>query len=373
MMPLQNTRVIYIITGLNLGGAEKFLVNYIINYVKSDNVIVISLKRNGKLENILLKKKIKVLHIDLNLNFFPSFFAAINNIKKFKPHIVSAFMYHACIVSFLLSFFIKYKKLFFFIRSTVNQISDYKFSTRFVILICSFLSNWTTATIYNSKIGIKNHERYGFNKSKSIYLPNGYKIEDYPFEKKSEINLYMRNELKISVNQKIIGFMARNHSMKGFEIFLKSINQILLKYKNVYVLILGRNNENSNHINLIDDSIRSRVKFIGEVLDPIKYVCTFDLFVNSSINFEGFSNAISENSLMGVPSIATDIGDSKIIIGNNGIVIDPGNYEQLQLAIEKYLIMNKLKLSKIGESARLRIIENFPMKKFIDKINVLYG
>lgn len=373
MMPLQNTKVIYIITALNLGGAEKFLVNYIINYVKSDNVIVISLKRNGKLENILLKKKIKVLHIDFNLNFIPSFFSTINTIRKFKPHIISAYMYHACVISFLLSFFIENKKLFFFIRSTVNKISDYKFSTRLVILICSFLSNWTTATIYNSEIAIKHHERYGFNKSKSIFLPNGYRIEDYPFEKKSEINLHMRNELKISVNQKIIGFMARNNSMKGLNIFLRSIDQILLKHKDLSVLILGRNNERNIHTKLIDKSRLSRVKFIGEVLDPIKYICTFDFFVNSSISNEGFSNAISENLLMGVPCIVTDVGDSKRIIENNGITVDPGSHEQLQLAIEKYLSMDKLKLLKISEIARKRIIERFSMKKFIDKINVLYG
>ena len=55
---MQEHKIVYFITGLSLGGAEKFLSNYLVNYSDPKKTIIISLTKKGKISKILKKKKV---------------------------------------------------------------------------------------------------------------------------------------------------------------------------------------------------------------------------------------------------------------------------------------------------------------------------
>lgn len=94
----------------------------------------------------------------------------------------------------------------------------------------------------------------------------------------------------------------------------KEILQNLARAKNVKVHFLG---------NLPHDTI---AKLLPEA----------HLYVLSSLN-EGMSNSLLEALTCGLPVVATDVGGTKELIKENGIVVEKESAQELRQAIEYYL------------------------------------
>ena len=104
--------VLFIITGLACGGAEKQLLDVCI-YLKNNygcNVKVISIASNNEIID-----EFKLSQIDvqvLPMNGINAFVKLISSIKKFKPDVIHSHMIHANIALALISPFISCKNLF---------------------------------------------------------------------------------------------------------------------------------------------------------------------------------------------------------------------------------------------------------------------
>jgi hypothetical protein len=97
-----------------------------------------------------------------------------------------------------------------------------------------------------------------------------------------------------------------------------------------------------------------------------------DIICMPSLN-ETFGMVFLESQAMKKPVIAAKSGAAPYVIEENktGILITPGNVNELEIAIEK-LIENKELRKKLGETGRKRAIEKFSLKKIIQKIERVY-
>ena len=62
--------------------------------------------------------------------------------------------------------------------------------------------------------------------------------------------------------------------------------------------------------------------------------------------------------------VVTDVGDSRQIVGDFGIVVKPNSVEELYKGIEKMINSNYI---EIGKKNRKRIIDNFSIDKMVKK------
>ena len=367
---MKEYKIAYFITGLSLGGAEKFLSNYLINYCDPKKTLIISLKKKGKISKILREKKFKICYLEFNLCFFLSFVKILNQIKQFNPNFFSAFMYHSFIIAILYSFFFKNLKIFFFVRSSIQKLTDYKFLTQLVIYACLLLSYRANKVIYNSKKSLTQHLRLGFNKKNSIYFPNGYIIEDFSIGDKKKYNFLIREKYKISLKTIIIGHISRYHEMKNTKFLIKAFNKIETK-KKILLMIIGREHQISDYLKIFKNRRNKKILIIKEVLDLNRFISCFNFHVSASSKIEGFSNVTAECMLMNVPCIATNVGESKKILSKFGVLIKPNNFLQLfnsiSLMIKKFSKNNFNKLQ-----SRQHIIKNFDMKIFNKNLLKIY-
>jgi len=68
----------------------------------------------------------------------------------------------------------------------------------------------------------------------------------------------------------------------------------------------------------------------------------------------------------GVPCVVTDVGDSRVIVGNTGIVVPPKNPEKLAEGW-KTMLKQLDENSAISEKCRSRIISLFSLERCVQK------
>ena len=117
------------------------------------------------------------------------------------------------------------------------------------------------------------------------------------------------------------------------------------KSKNFKILLIGKDLTNKNHkiVRLIDEySLRKNILLLGERDQINELMCLIDCHVLSSSYGEAFPNVIAEAMACSTPCIATNVGDSKNIIGKFGWttnIKDP-----IGLSKKMYHVMNLKKM-----------------------------
>lgn len=113
--------------------------------------------------------------------------------------------------------------------------------------------------------------------------------------------------------------------------------------------------------------IAQRVVWAGEMGDVRAAYNAFDVASLSSAFGEGFPNAVGEAMACGVPVAATDVGDTRQVIGDFGEVVPPGNPVELAMAWTRL----KRRLAEEGamlrERARARIVTEFGIDAMVSR------
>jgi glycosyltransferase involved in cell wall biosynthesis len=97
-----------------------------------------------------------------------------------------------------------------------------------------------------------------------------------------------------------------------------------------------------------------------------------DFVVSSSRFGEGFSNVLAEGMACGLPAVATDVGDAKLIVGDTGVVVRPESPDALAAAIRTLAAESAPLRAERGRKARARIVENFAMPHAVQRYVDLY-
>ena len=90
-----------------------------------------------------------------------------------------------------------------------------------------------------------------------------------------------------------------------------------------------------------------------------------DLACSSSCFGEGFPNVIGEAMACGIPCVVTDSGDSARVVGDTGVVVEPGQAPALAGGLNRMLELNSIDRAAFGENARRRIVANFGLDALV--------
>jgi len=171
----------------------------------------------------------------------------------------------------------------------------------------------------------------------------------------------------------VVGTVARLSRQKGIEYLLHAAKTVIKQFPDITFIIAGKGPLESQLKGLsIKLGISDKVKFLGFNDDIPKLLSVIDIFVLPSL-WEGMPNVVLEAMAAGKPVIATDTGGSKDIIdsGINGVLVEPKNSEALAEAILA-LLGDPAQRKRLGESARDKVKERFPIDKMVSKTEQIY-
>ena len=149
--------------------------------------------------------------------------------------------------------------------------------------------------------------------------------------------------------------VGRIISAKGFDRLLSAHKRLIEHGRRCHVYILGTGAEESRLRQAAEaDGLSDSFTFLGFRENPYKYVEKADLFVCSSRR-EGFSTAVTEALVLGVPVVSTDCSGARELLGEHdeyGIVTGSSE-EELYQGIKR-LLDDPALLAHYREMARER-------------------
>lgn len=359
-------KVIHVIIGLNIGGAELMLFRLCRSLVANsdDEHIVISLTTKGEIGLRLQSSGVEVIALGMKTpwDLLGTFFQLLRQLKRIKPDVVQCWMYHSDLLGGLAARLLGVKHIIWGVRTTDVSRGGSK-STVVVRKLCAWLSNIVPSVIVcAAEASRKAHVKVGYAAEKMEVIPNGFELDKW-FASESQ-RLEIRSLCGIQESDLVIGSLGRFNEVKDHFTFVQAAAELLLKFPTVKFLMVGRDVDFNNlPLKAAIDLTGHPQNFIllGERHDIAVCLKAMDIFCLHSIT-EGFPNVLGEAMSMRLPCVTTDVGDAQYLLGSNGVVVPPKSPVDLARALAYMLSLSSSERSKLGNDAYDRIAKNFTME-----------
>jgi glycosyltransferase involved in cell wall biosynthesis len=368
-------RVMHLITGLGVGGAETMLAKVLGASTKSRFASsVVSMIQPGPLAQTIRSSGVPVHSLGLKRGIprpgaLP---ALLKLIRDFRPDVLQAWMYHADILGVLAARAARVPALVWNIRCSNLDYRKAGLSLRSVFAAHGLLSRFTSATIVNSAAGMSFHQAHGHRPPRWEQIPNGFDLARFRADEGTRTR--GRAELGLSADDIAIGMVARFEPVKDHATFLAAAKLISDRQPRAVFVLAGKGltKDNGALMKQIQDAgLGLRVRLLGEYGDPSRLFPCFDIATLCS-HTEGFPNAVGEAMSCELPCVATDVGDSALIIGDCGRLVPPRDPNAVAQTWMDLIALGEAGRRQLGAAARARIEERYSLPRIVAAYEALY-
>ena len=356
---LRNTKIAFVIHGLPMGGAEKFMIG-LINYFfeKGHNPILIMLSNDNKLLNEVnygIKIYTIIKHTRYDLTISKKIRNIISEENVDKVFCINSYSFFLTKIAFLFN-----KKIHFYlsIHSTIPKSIKNAFLNFIYYRLLSKNDNIIYLCENQKKYLI---DTYLLPKTNHFIINNGINTEYFnPIYFNSFDNENTRFLYNLTNEDSIILKVARIQPEKGHDDAIEALYILHNKYKEkAHLFFVGDGPElykSSLTKHISKKKLAPFIHFVGNHEDVRSFYNMADIFTLTSYNTETFSLAALEAMAFGLPCSLTNIGGASemSIPGKTGLLTTP--HDPLSIADSWY----KLLTSKIKKPfIRQYILDNF--------------
>lgn len=302
-------KVLFVISTLNTGGAQRAFSNIIMNLPEdweidillndTDNIVY---PYKGKIIDLGMRPQADKMSLPYQFKVTLRRLYLLRKIKKENN-------YDACVSALESANFAnvlsgkKYCKCILSVRVFYEKGWANKFTEFLVTMAMRFVYRRADKIVAVSK-GIEKNliEQYKIPTDKVTTIYNGYNVEKVNKKAMEEVHEKLQN----LQNEKIVITSGRLSKQKGQWHLIKAFSEVIKKVPDAQLVILGEGE--------LRDELETLVKYYGleeSVLlpgfleNPFAVIKRSALFVLPSL-FEGYPNALAEAMICGIPCIATD-------------------------------------------------------------------
>lgn len=178
-------------------------------------------------------------------------------------------------------------------------------------------------------------------------VPNGVDFRRVRNIVENTRNKNFWKNMEIPDNRKILIYAGRLTKMKGLIDLILAFRQVHKSNKDSFLLIIGDGPLKNSLVTLINNyGLRGSCKIVAQTTNYnlLRYLANAHIFVLPSYA-EGMPTVLLEAMAAEVPVIATNVGDIEDIVihKETGLIVQPGNIQQLANSILEVLDSEKLR------------------------------
>ncbi len=357
-------KILYVITGLGLGGAEKVVCDLADNMSNLGHKVTL-VYLVGEALVAPKSSNIDIIFLDLKNNPISALFKFIKILKFKKPDVVHSHMYHANIFSRVARLFKPFPKLI------CTSHSDFE-GGRIRMLIYSLTSPLMTISTNVSEQAKNRLVAAGaVNPNKMLVINNSVDIES--FKKNDNYKYQYRKYFNLKEDEICLLAVGRFHPAKDYRTLIKVFNQLNSKEKNIRLFIVGDGDLRASIEEEIKFfSLEDKVSLLGIRHDIPQLMNMCDIFISTSA-WEGFGLVLAEAMACSKRVVVSKTAGFMEILGENSkYLIEVGNINEFSKVIEDLIHLNQEQVKFIEDENR-KIIENrFSSEIIISKWLQLY-
>lgn len=366
-------QVLHVITGLEVGGAEMALYRLVLEFRDSQYAhTVVALRPGGGMYHRFVESGIRLIVLDVRRSPVSHLLRLYRLIRTLRPDIVQTWLYHADFLGGLVARIAGNRNVIWGVRTT-DVDGGCARATTFVRQACASLSRWVPHTIVCvAEAARRSHSLLGYDSDRMVVVGNGFDLASLNFNQFQRLQL--RAQYGVNGDDVVVGTLGRFNLDKDHENFVQAAGQLLQQHARLRFLMVGKDLDADNKdlmrwINATGQA--DRFVLLGERSDVAACLAAMDIFCLSS-RTEAFPNAVGEAMAMGLPCVATDVGDVAVLMADTGVLVPKADPAALAQGVAGLMARGPAYRQQMGQRARERIRGTFTMACVRKRFELIY-
>ncbi len=359
-------KVLFILRKMEGGGAERQLISLARGLMELAHEVTIAvwvaggpyerdIERSG-IQHVVFEK-----HGSTDVAGFLWRIAAA--VRRIQPDVIHGYLDTGNFVAAVLRPIFPRSRIAWGIRNSGLELEQYDLGGRLLFHLSRPLSKFVDVIIANSHAGAAHAQTIGYPSDRTHVVPNGIDVDF--FRRAPERGAALRTRWGFAEGDTVIGLAARLDPMKDHANFVAAARILAARRPHVRFVCVGEGIEpyrSAALATLRESGLGHQLLWEGFNSDMPAFYSAVDLATSASRFGEGFSNSIAEAMACGVPCVVTDVGDSRLIVGDDGRVVPTGDPAALAAGWES--LLDNMTPS-LGAACRARISDNFNVTRLV--------
>jgi glycosyltransferase involved in cell wall biosynthesis len=362
----RSPRVLHVITGLRLGGAETLLVRLLEGLGdERRGHSVLSLRPRWPLAQDIEELGVPVQALGMSGRPTPADIFRLGRIlRRSQADLIQTWMLHSNVLG-VVSRAVSRSPIVWGVH--LSEVSRSTLGTKAVVVqrleaTCSwFVPSRIVACSVSSRQVM---HRLGYRRRRIVTIPNGFDVARFSPDPGAREEV--RRELGLSPTTTAVGHLARFHPIKDHATLLAAAREVVAQAPDVRFVLCGHGVDAGNpELSALAAPLGDRVQLLGRRDDVPRLLNAFDLAVSSSSG-EALPLAIGEAMSTGIPVAATRCGDSEELIADTGALAPVGDPTALAQAMLGLIETDPETRSELGRRARARISSRYSLQGMVE-------
>lgn len=350
---------LHLITSLNFGGTETFVLNILRCLKKDYNFTVAYLKERGAIADEIEKMHIPVFRFNgcRDLKYF---------LSQHRMDIVHTHLYRANIIGRIAAHAAEVTQII----SSQRSLDDWK--NPWHVWLDRWTARYARTIIANSQYArdlLTMREKIPAKKITVIY--NG--VETLQEFSDKELAGF-RKKYDFNDQDILIGTVTRFHQEKGVRFIPSMVQAVIKQQPQVKFILVGDGPEKKKvTAEIARMKLTEHVRFTGYYPDAARITSLCNVFFLASLE-ESFPQALLEALAGGVPAVCTEVGGVTELITprETGLLVKPKDPQALAEAIV-WLLSHPQEAQAMGDKAKLLVQKDFQLSAKIQQLREIYG
>lgn len=362
-------RILHVITGLEVGGAERVLLETArYQAAEGHEVNVCSLRPGGPLE-AAVREVCPVFTANMGHALTPQVVWRLARLMRRGDYdIAHSYLYQANLVTRVAARLAGVPVNISSVRCSYTWLNWKHFAVdRWTAHLADCITSVSEAT---RQFSIK---REGLPAARIVTLPNGIDVSRFAAIDCQAARTTLREALGYGPDELVVCTTGRLHEQKGHTYLFQAAEQLKEQYPHLRLLVIGDGPQRA----ALEAECRVRglagmVTFLGMRKDVPELLAASDLFAFPSL-YEGMPNAVLEAMAMSLPVVASTADGTVEIIEHeqHGLLVPPGDTSALKDALARLMADAALR-RQFAEAGHRRVVEEFTFQKTMQQTEALY-